>query len=149
MNPDTGTFHPIDKHGNIELDLAEQEEARSEAYKRHDARYAGKKQKFPLHPKSADLYAKAMKQKVPEHWPIFSLGEKIEIDGTEFLVKEIHRKDIILKAITDVNLPDSFFIKDYEFRCRKRKFIKPLVGLAEAIFTIRPVKGQPHHYLNR
>lgn len=149
MNPDTGQFHEL-MSKEAALQVAEREEARSNAYDKHR-----NKSKYPLHPKDADLVVKAAQKRVPVHWPIFTKGESYEIvigDSTgSYRLDEVLVKDIVLKPMTEFPadpVGQVFELKGYKFRVRKvigRTYQYPPSD--ERHLVVRPVIGRPQNYV--
>lgn len=83
---------------------------------------------------------------VPQHWPIFKIGEEYEFKSTSLILEKIEGKDLLCSAPL-LNLEEimqligqTAKIKGHRFRIRKFK--------RDYLF-LRPVKGLPKAYLER
>jgi len=143
MNSDTD-FHELGEQSEASKALMEE---KKNIIKRHhqNQRARGVRNPLPLHPRHVDLVLRANKKPVPAHWPIFTIGEEIEMGGSVAKLLRVNMRDLLLKFNSRavgweryLLLSGEFEIKGHKFRCRMTR---------GEFIVIRPLKGRPRNYV--
>lgn len=155
MDPKSGMFHELEPTNNMDKDrherrmrelskaLAEKDDDRDGVYKRHFQQTNDPRAR--LHPGMADLVIKATKERVPAHWPIFSVGEGFDIGGDYAEIVKIHSNDLEIGVeflAKDLPVGEVIEIKGHKFRVRKSTKMQSRFN-----FLLRPIVGRPHNYV--
>lgn len=62
----------------------------------------------PVDYKDGQMVVKETQEPVPQHWPIFTLGETYVIEGHEFKLRKVSNgKDLMFRPV--VGKPDKYF----------------------------------------
>lgn len=161
MDPRTGEFHALEYDETARESIsakrtAEELELVDDFRARQGKRQQSKKpeERFKQDPRMEELYIKATRQPVPASWPIFTVGDTLELSNEEFNfrveLREITRKDLVtllVEGTSDIpynSVGMVFLVNGYSFRVRKAVVIDGLPG-----YILRPVVGTPRNYLKR
>lgn len=169
MDPRTGEFHALEydeiaRESISAKRTAEELELVDDFRARQGKRQQSKKpeERFKQDPRMEELYIKATRQPVPASWPIFTVGDILELSNEEFNfrveLREITRKDLVTLLVEGTSdIPSNsvgmvFLVNGYSFRVRKEGKVPVVIdGTIKKMpgYILRPVVGTPRNYLKR